>query len=52
MVGRNLDDNTTRWNGSFKPISIFAKAQVLIDRIESFNAPPRWNKQPIQMELL
>jgi len=52
MVGRNLDDNTTRWNGSFKPISIFAKAQVLIDRIESFNAPPRWNKQPIQMELI
>ena len=48
MVGRNINK---KWNGSFKPISIFAKAQVLIDRIESFNAPAKWEKQSVQGEL-
>ena len=50
-VGRNLDDKTTKWTGTYKPLSIFAKAMVLIDRIETFNSPPRWEKQSVQGEL-
>ena len=52
MVGRNTDESKNKWDGRFKPISIFARAQVLIDRIESFNAPSKWIKKPIQMELI
>lgn len=51
MVGKNTDESRNKWNGPIRPISIFAKAQVLIDRIESFNAPAKWKKQSVQGEL-
>jgi hypothetical protein len=52
MVGKNIDESRNKWAGPIRPISIFAKAQVLIDRIESFNSPAFWKRQPIQMELI
>ena len=52
MVGRNTDDKGQKWTGRYKPLSIFTRAMVLIDRIETFNSPKRWTRQPIQMELI
>lgn len=52
MVGRHTDDKDTNWSGRYKPLSIFSRAMVLIDRIETFNSPKRWKRQPIQMELI
>jgi hypothetical protein len=52
MVGRHTDDNDTNWSGRYKPLSIFSRAMVLIDRIETFNSPKRWKRAPIQMELI
>jgi len=51
MVGRSMRESSTcQWTGSFKPITHYAKAMVLIDRIENFNAPKRWTREPIQTE--
>jgi len=50
-VGRNTT-NQYRFNGGYRPISAWARAQVLIDRIESFNSPQSWRKRPIQMQLI
>ena len=51
MVGRNTDNINDKWSGRYKPLSIFSRAMVLIDRIETFNAPKRWIRKPIQTEL-
>lgn len=51
MVGQAIGLDH-RFGGTYKPISIFAKAMVLIDRIETFNSPKRWKRAPIQMELI
>ena len=50
MVGREVGERN--WSGMFKPLSYHSRAMVLIDRIEHFNSPTRWKKQPIQMELI
>ena len=52
MVGRHTDDKTSKWTGTYKPITIFTRAMVLIDRIEAFNSPKRWDRKPIQMDLI
>ena len=50
-VARNTS-NSYRFNGGYKPLSSHVRGQILIDRIESFNAPQFWKKQPIQLSLL
>ena len=43
-----------RWTGSYPPVSREARAQIVRERIEAFQAPCLWHREyaPIQSALL
>jgi len=50
MVARNM--TIPKWESvAFKPNSLITRAVVLMDRIESFNAPKTWSGGPVQLSL-
>jgi len=50
MVARNM--TVPKWESvAFKPNSLITRAVVLMDRIESFNAPKTWSGGPVQLSL-
>ncbi len=49
-IGRNVGIDS-HWRGTYTPPSKDVRAAVMRSRIESFNAPARWERQPIQGEI-
>ena len=56
-IGRNVGIDA-HWNGSYQPVGKPARARVMRQRIEAYNAPARWGfmvpemAEAIQGELL
>jgi len=49
-IARNIGIDSA-WRGTYSPPTKEARAAVMRARIESVNAPPRWERQPIQETL-
>lgn len=49
-VAQNIGIDSA-WRGTYQPASKETRAIVLAERIEQFNAPARWNRGGVQMEI-
>lgn len=46
-IGRSVGMDS-KWSGAYAPASKDVRASVLRRRIEAFNSPARWSRQPVQ----